>query len=493
MCKQIARAFVILLLSLSAQAQSVAETVVMPTGAIFSGYWANSLNTSNPTGSVVFTDKSDQSQWLCFAEDQNASSPKLSVAHVVNGAVTVAHNVLTTWSTTDQHNACSIALDNNGFIHLTYDQHVSPLNYFKSVHPRDPWSWTGPLSMLGTNESSITFPLLFSNPANGEVYFTFQKGGGASADQYFYHYKLSTTTWEAAAGTGTGGAITAYNPTTPLPVFVDGLPQWDKSGNLWFSYMLGDDTTPFFGCGSPTHYGCGEYVLGWNGTSFIKIGGAAQTVPITLANFSPVYTINSGNEPGITILDSVSIDANNNLWKPWADTDGSGRLQVFVLGANVATGVVGTPIQLTSNSSVFSPPMGAGWLGPGSPPEPGDYIQSITAFSSGTCTWVTYADIYNWGNGQIAFKSCNNFASSTSSYITARFNPNQIIFPDQVRNYLDGSMSFLFMYSNDTQFRFSTLFSSSSADIGKIWLMTMEPGKLSFSGSMSISGGTSIQ
>ena len=436
------------------------------------GYWGNALNTSNPIASVLFSDTLDNSQWLCFGEDAGASAPAISIAHIISGKVQIFHGLgLPSFSVAslpaDQHNACSIALDKNGYIHLTYDQHNSALKYYKSTLPRFPLAWSGLLSMLGTNETVVTFPLLFTNPVNSELYFTFQKGGGSADDQYFYHYNAGTTNWEAAAGTGTAGALTGYGAT--LPVFLSGLPQWDKTtGNLWFNYQLGNDTTPFFGCGSPTNYPCGQYLLGWNGTSFIKFGGGAQTVPTTLANFLPVYTVSSGNEPNFTILDSISIDTNGTFFLPYADVDGSGFLQVYVLESSTGSFV---KHQLTSNSSTFAPPVGAGWLGPGSPLDPGGHIQSLTAFSKGTCTWVTYPDIFNWGNGQIAYKSCNNFASSTSSYILPRFNPNQIIFPDQVRAY-NGTVSFMFQNSNDTQFRFSTVFTSSSPDIGKIWVET---------------------
>jgi hypothetical protein len=445
------------------------------TSASGTGYWKNALNTSNPTGSVLFTD-TDNSQWLCFGEDNGASSALISIAHIVNGQVQIFHGLgLPLFSVAglpaDQHNACSIALDKNGYIHLTYDQHNSPLKYYKSTLPRFPMAWSALLSMLGTNETVVTFPLLFTNPVNGELYFTFQKGGGASDDQYFYHYNVGIATWEAAAGTGAAGALTNYNALNSLPVFLSGLPQWDKSGNLWFNWQLGNDTTPFFGCGSGAatpHYPCGQYLVEWNGNSFVKFGGGAQSMPITLANLSPVYTVNTGNEPNFTILDSISIDSNGTLFLPYSDVDGSGFLQVYVVESSTGSFV---NHQLTNNTFAFTPPVGAGWLGPGSPSLPGGHVQSITAFSSGTCTYVMYPDIFNWGNGEIAHKSCNNFSSFSSSYITTRFNPNQIIFPDQVRAY-NGTLSFLFQYSNDVQFRFATVFNSSSVDIGKTWVIT---------------------
>jgi hypothetical protein len=479
----------VLLLAHLALAQSVmstSEIVITPNN----GFWTNALNTSNPTGSVVFTAK-DGSQWICFAEILNncpTCQPIIDIAHVVKGTVTLTHPNLPQWSTIDQHNACSIALDKNNFIHLTYDQHVSPLHYFKSLNPNDGSSFSGPLSMLGgVVEAGITFPVFFTNPATQELYFTFQHSGGANADQYFYHYNASTLAWEAAAGT-VAGQLSNYVATTGAgPFMLSGLPQWDKTtGNLWFNWQRANDTTPFFGCGSgatPPAFPCGEFLLGWNGASFIQFGGTAQPMPIVAANSTPASTISSANDANFTILDSISIDANGTFFLPFADLDGNGFLQVYVLESSTGSFV---RHQLTSNQSAFAPPSGITWLA--LPSIPGGGIQSITAVSSGTCTWVTYGNIYNWGSGQVAYQSCNNFRTSQVIYLTTKFSPNIIIFPDQVRNYRDGSISFLFEQTNDTDFRFSNFLNGSSPNLGKISLITWSPGGCSDSGTISYTG-----
>jgi hypothetical protein len=487
----------ILLLTLPCYSQTMSTSEVVLTS--FAGYWANSLNTSNPTGSSVFTAK-DGSQWICFARMANdgngqplpnVTSPFVQIAHVVRGVVTLASPVLPAWVGNDQHNACSIALDNNGFVHLSYDEHVTPLHYYKSVNPNDASSFTGPLSMLGgANETSITFALFFTNPVSGELYFTFQIGGGAYGQQAFYHYNTGTSSWEAAAGTAAGGRLANYQNPPAGATFLSGLPQWDKTtGNLWFNYQVSQGLAPFFNCG-PFPNPCAEYLLGWNGTSFIKFGGAAQSMPVTFSNTTPVYIINNNPDANFTVLDSFSIDANGTFFLPYLDMDGNGFLQVYVLESSTGPFV---NHQLTSNQSVFSPPPAAGWFGPGTPPTPGELVQSITAVSSGTCTWVTYADIFNWGAGQVAYQSCNNFTTSKVMYLTTKFSPNQIIFPDQVRNYRDGSISFLFQQTNDVQFRFFTFVSASTPNIGRVSLITWSPGGCKDYGALSFSGTWSEQ
>jgi BNR repeat-containing family member len=474
--------------ALSQPVMSTSEIVITPDN----GFWQNSLNTSNPTSGAVFTAK-DGSQWICFAQIRNrtpAASPDINIAHIVNGKVTLTSPVLPFWTTTDQHNGCSIALDKNGFVHLTYDMHVSPLNYYKSVNPNDGSSFIGPLPMLGTNENGLTFPVLFTNPVSGELYFTFQHGGGANGVQYFYHYNAGTSSWEGAAGTGVAGNLTAYAQPPAGATFLSGLPQWDRTtGNLWFSYQIGPQSAGPCGTDNTTPPNpCGEYLLGWNGTSFLKFGGAAQSMPVTYANSAPVYVVSPGADPAFMILDSVAIDSNGTFFLPYGTTDANGFIQFYVLESSTGAFV---RHQILSNTSVFVPPVAAGWLGPGTAPS--QFIQRLTAVSSGTCTWVSWADIFHWGAGQIAVKSCDNFATLQTWYLTTKFNPNGIIFPDQVRNYRDGSISFLFEQVNDVQFAFSTFINATSPDLGKISIITWSPGGCSFSGRSTLAGSDALE
>lgn len=462
----------VLTVSLHAQAtMPTTELIITPNGGA-NAYWANSLNTSNPTSSMLFTD-SDDSQWGCFA---NTSPIVPYVFHVVGSTITITNTGLSAWSTNDQHNPCTLAIDLNGFIWMCYDQHVTALNCYKSNSARNASAFTKVSPLVNsTNEASVTFPVLFTNPATHALYLIYLQGGGFQTERgFFYCYNAGTTTWAGCAGTSTNGQMFSNSfPTT----WFSGLPQWDKTtGTLWFNWQWQDATTPFWNCGDATQWPCGEWLAGWTGSGFVDIHGSTVTLPMTPTNPNPVYSVRSGIAPSFSILDSFSIDANENAFMPYIDVDSNGFLQVYVVSANLHTGTAGSAVQLTSNNSVFTPPVGAGWLGPtiGSgcataPYSCGENVQSVTAVSSGTCTWITYPDIFNWGAGQAAYKSCNNFASSTFMYLSSRFNPNIIIFPDQVRNYTTGAISFLFQQSNDTQFRFSTFIASQPNLYEIIW------------------------
>lgn len=452
-----------------AQTMPTTEILITPNGGA-NAYWQNALNTSNPTNGTLFTD-SDDSQWGCFA---NTSPIVPYVFHIVGSSVTVTNTGLAVWSTNDEHNACTLAIDSTGFIWLCYDQHVTALNCYKSNAVRNPSAFTKVSPLVNsTNEANVSFPVLFTNPATHALYLYYLQGTGFQTERgFFYCYNAGTTTWTGCPGTSTNGQMFSNSfPST----FNDGLPQWDKTtGTLWFNWEWQDNTTPFYNCGDPTAYPCAAWLAGWTGSGFVDIHGNAITLPMTPTNPNPVFSYHSGIGPSV-FTGAFAIDANENAVLPYIDVDGSGFLQVYVVTANVHTGTVGSAVQLTSNNSAFNPPAPAGWLGvstfncTSAPYSCGVYIQGPTAVSNGTCTWVTYPDVFNWGAGQAAYKSCNNFSSSTFMYLTTRFNPNEIVYFDQVRNYTSGAISFMFQQSNDTQFRFSTFISTQPNLYEIIW------------------------
>jgi BNR repeat-containing family member len=456
------------------------------------GFWYNSINTSNPTAGIT-TDVASGTQWVCYAQEQSvgnsSAAPNLTIAKIApNGAVTIYTPAsLPANTNTDQHDACSIALDTNGYIHVTYNMHVSPQVYYRSNNPNDASVFTAQAMLnngcSSTSTGSITFGLLFTNPTNGALYYTAQCGGGSYGQQLFYSYNVGTTTWSAASGTSTNtnaecssacaGMLANYTVSgLGGATFLSGLPQWDKTtGYLWFAFNVSANTLANGNCGSSNGGAtCGWYLLGWTGSSFIKWDGTAQALPVTLANSSPWYTVNATEDSNFTVLDSVSIDNNGTIFLPYITEDGSNYLQVYALSCPHQTAC--TSHQLTSNASVLTPPVSAGWVSGCPGTTPGLCIQSVTAISVGTCTWVAYPDIFNWGAGEAAFYSCNNFSTNTFEYLTANFNPNGIIFPDQVQEY-NGKITYIFEQVNDVQYRFSTFVNPGSPNIGQIMLTTL--------------------
>lgn len=119
------------------------------------------------------------------------------------------HSLTRTWSTTDlsgqpgnpikspapndDHNQLAIAVDGDGYIHISGNHHGDNLRYAKSINPNDISSWTIS-SMVGSEELRVTYPR-FINLPNGDLLFNYRNGESGSGDHYINRYNKNTKTW----------------------------------------------------------------------------------------------------------------------------------------------------------------------------------------------------------------------------------------------------------------------------------------------------------
>jgi hypothetical protein len=221
-----------------------------------------------------------------------------------------------TAAVTDSHGVANIGIDQDGYLHVAYDMHGHALKYRKSDAPINSWTGalTATLSMLGTNETSVTYPS-FVNAPDGTLYFRFRQGSSSDASIYFYVYDEGTATWAAAPGTGTAGLLIAGVTSS---VYVD-QPVFDADfgagGRMHLSFMYRDTGVE----------GWDYTYVTWDGTSWYKDDGTAQTVPITTSNNTPF-------DPATTLLNQNSIDidaAGNPHIAYWKDGGGGTGDQLF--------------------------------------------------------------------------------------------------------------------------------------------------------------------
>lgn len=433
---------------------TLAETI-LTTNA---GQWASATNISNgATGNLATF---GQNEYACYI---NASSkPIIATVSLVTRTVTTTDPGLgTAPDGTDDHGACSIQLDRSGYIHLSYGTHVTPLNYYLSTNPLDASAFTGPLAMLGgTPETNVTFGMFFKNPANGELYYNFHFGAYNAGGQYFYHYNATSRTWEAPPGT-TAGLFTNYTSADP---FINALPQWDSNGVLWWSWITYGNVPA---CAVDCHNQ--EFIAGWNGTSWIKFGGAAQVSPITDANNTAVLTIGGGaDQPNLGVLNGFAIDTAGVMYLPYKNTDASGFYQEYVAESSTGSFV---SHQLTANSITWNPPNPLLWV---------SVTQSPGIIVSGTCAYVVWSDIFAQRTGTRLAKSCNDFSTNQTYYLSSYFNPNWILFPDSGLQSSSGAVSWLYMDANDPQLMFTYL-NNFSTGLGKVAIHSWNPpGSISF-------------
>ncbi|MFO7180870.1 MAG: BNR repeat-containing protein, partial [Pseudomonadota bacterium] len=117
----------------------------------------------------------------------------------------------------DSHNYVAMALDENGFLHVSGNMHNVPLIYFRSTKPFDVQSFERVTSMVGRNEQSCTYPEFFHGP-DGSLIFAYRDGGSGNGNHIFNVYDGAARRWERLLDTPLTdgeGARNAY-PVGPV-------------------------------------------------------------------------------------------------------------------------------------------------------------------------------------------------------------------------------------------------------------------------------------
>lgn len=95
----------------------------------------------------------------------------------------------------DSHNYLTMALDDEGYLHLTGDMHCVPLYYFRSEKPYDARTLRRIDCMVGEQESRTTYPKFFRGP-QGDLIFMYRDGSSGDGNQIFNRYDLASQTWK---------------------------------------------------------------------------------------------------------------------------------------------------------------------------------------------------------------------------------------------------------------------------------------------------------
>jgi hypothetical protein len=93
----------------------------------------------------------------------------------------------------DSHNYISMALDSAGFIHVSGNMHSSSLVYFRSSSPYAIDSLKA-AAMVGSEESSVTYPVFYYGPS-GELVYMYRTGSSGNGDQIFNKWTIGTKKW----------------------------------------------------------------------------------------------------------------------------------------------------------------------------------------------------------------------------------------------------------------------------------------------------------
>jgi len=93
----------------------------------------------------------------------------------------------------DNHNYITMALDQDGHLHVSGNMHYDPLVYFRSDNPLDIQSLSQE-GMTGIDEQVITYPKFLSGP-EGELVFYYRSGVPGDGIRLFNKYNSESQSW----------------------------------------------------------------------------------------------------------------------------------------------------------------------------------------------------------------------------------------------------------------------------------------------------------
>ena len=95
----------------------------------------------------------------------------------------------------DSHNYITMAIDDDGYLHLSGNMHCIPLIYFRTSKPWDITTFERVTSMTGQNEKRCTYPK-FMRDADNRLLFHYRDGGSGNGNEIYNVYDLKAKTWK---------------------------------------------------------------------------------------------------------------------------------------------------------------------------------------------------------------------------------------------------------------------------------------------------------
>jgi hypothetical protein len=155
--------------------------------AIGPGYARNSVNVAIFRKSSLVTHGDTQ-----FAAFYDGEGRVVLAKRKLNEAAWETKTTSLTGTTKDAHNAINIGVDGDGFLHVAWDHHDSPLNYRRGKAPLSLELVEAPVT--GENEKRITYPE-FHPLAGGDLLLLYRDGASGRGNLVVNRYDVKTHAW----------------------------------------------------------------------------------------------------------------------------------------------------------------------------------------------------------------------------------------------------------------------------------------------------------
>ena len=94
----------------------------------------------------------------------------------------------------DSHNSLEMALDRDGYLHLSGNMHNDPLVYYRTRQPFDVSTLERVDRMTGELENAVTYPHFFKN-LKGDLICRYRDGGSGKGSDYYNIYNSRSREW----------------------------------------------------------------------------------------------------------------------------------------------------------------------------------------------------------------------------------------------------------------------------------------------------------
>lgn len=95
----------------------------------------------------------------------------------------------------DAHNYVTLAVDDDGHLHLSGNMHNHPLKYWRTAVPLDVATFERLDEMVGAEEDSVTYPTFLRGPAD-ELVFTYRDGYSGGGNWLYNVYDSGVGEWQ---------------------------------------------------------------------------------------------------------------------------------------------------------------------------------------------------------------------------------------------------------------------------------------------------------
>ncbi len=207
-------------------------------------------------------------------------------------------------STADAHNSISLAVDGRGVIHLSWNNHNTPLRYARGMSPGS--LEFREVKMIGDGlERRATYPEFYNLP-NSDLMFLYRDGASGSGNLVLNRYDTKTETWSRVQSNliDGEGKRNAHPQTTV-----------DTTGTIHISWVWRespDVATNHDLCYARSRDG---------GKTWERSNGEKYDLPITAANADYVWRIPENSELINQTSMTADEDGNPYIATYWRDQD----------------------------------------------------------------------------------------------------------------------------------------------------------------------------